>query len=115
MYCRSDKFWSGRPKLPVPSPTIGSSKSGFTFGLGYGFSGGDFSNQPVVMLGGELQASKGSKFLGEMWFFPGGDKPVGIIGIRLFGDRLASDLGFMLIPGATVGIPWVDFVYNFGK
>jgi hypothetical protein len=94
--------------------TLGSSKGGFTFGLGYGFVGSDFANEPLMMLGGEIQVSRGTKFLGETWFSPSANGSFGILGIRFFGERLATDLGFMVASGSDP-IPWVDFVYNFGK
>jgi len=58
----------------------------------------------------------------ENWFITGedwglGQQPFGIA-IRFFGDRVAADVGLILIGEVLeegFPIPWLSFVYNFGR
>lgn len=98
--------------------TMGSRTAAFTFGLGWGYSGEEVGNKPVVVLGGEVQISNSIKLLTENWFPPDGEFSLISLGIRFFGDNLSTDIGFFMPAGiesdGTVYLPWVNFVYNFG-
>ena len=93
--------------------TFGDRDKAVTVGLGYGFSGGDFANSPVITLGGELRAGKNTKFISENWIFTSGTAPLFSLGLRFFGEKLAADFGLMAPPEADVMIPWLGFAYNF--
>ena len=95
--------------------TLGSTNGALTFGLGYGFLGGDFAEHPVLMLGGELRASKSVKFITENWIFAGSEVSLISLALRFFGKNLAGDFGFFIpvSEGDSVFIPWLGFAYNF--
>ncbi len=102
--------------------TYGSPRAGLTLGLGYGYSEGEFSSNPVVLVGGEAQLSDSFKLITENWFPVGSDFSILSFGFRFFGDNLAADLGFFYpmhdgsgISGGFPFIPWLGFAYNFGK
>jgi len=97
--------------------TIGSPRASATIGLGWGFHGEDISDQPIVMLGGELQVSNSVKLITENWIPPSSDVAMVSFGIRFFGEHLAADLGLIHPAGARMEgfpfIPWIGFTYNF--
>jgi len=102
--------------------TYGSPRAGLTLGLGYGYSEGEFSSNPVVLVGGEAQLSDSFKLITENWFPVGSDFSILSFGFRFFGDNLAADLGFFypMHDGSGISegfpfIPWLGFAYNFGK
>ncbi|MBW3631029.1 MAG: hypothetical protein KY464_17290 [Gemmatimonadetes bacterium] len=124
--------------------TWGSADHAVTAGAGWGFAGSDVQNRPAFMLGGETRAGARVKLITENYMIsyretvydnggvfhaPGEQLPtvrpreetryMGLLGggIRIFGERLAGDLGI----GIGVGdadfhccVPLVNFVYNFG-
>jgi hypothetical protein len=98
--------------------TFGTERAALTCGLGWGFAEGEFANEPIILLGGELRASNSIKFITENWIPPSSDVVLCSFGIRFFGDQLAADLGLLTpLGGRTEGfpfMPWVGFVYNFG-
>ncbi len=99
--------------------TYGSEDQAITFGAGWGYvAGEDVSNEPIIMIGGELRISKSLKLLTENWIPPTGDVWMLTGGIRFLGRQLAADLGFMYPAGAETSgfpfIPMVSFAYNFG-
>lgn len=98
--------------------TYGTNRQAFTFGLGFGFSGGDFANNPVLLLGGDVQTSRSIKLITENWIIMGENIVFYSFGIRFFGESLAADFGFIGINRQTEGfpfIPWLGFAYNFGE
>ncbi len=99
--------------------TYGTSDYGATFGLGWGFAGKDFTNKPVIMIGGEMRLSRSIKLISENWIPPESDTKILSAGIRFFGRHLAADLGLFYPTGTNMKgfpfIPWVGFAYNFGK
>jgi len=98
--------------------TYGTEKAALTAGLGWGFSGGDFTDKPVWMVGGELRVSNSIKFISENWFPPDVDFSFLSLGIRFFGENLATDFALVYPAGADTGgfpfLPWIGFAYNFG-
>jgi hypothetical protein len=99
--------------------TYGTDNAAVTAGLGWGFAGGDISNRPIVILGGEVRLSNSIKLISENWIPPWTDALIYSFGFRFFGDQLAADLGFVRASThmETSGfpfIPWIGFAYNFG-
>jgi hypothetical protein len=98
--------------------TYGTQEAALTGGLGWGFSGSDFTNSPVFILGGELRLSNSIKLISENWFPPNSDVQLLMFGIRFFGDQIAGDLGLLYPAGADISgfpfLPWIGFTYNFG-
>lgn len=98
--------------------TLGSSDKALTLGLGWGFAGGEISNEPIFMLGGELQLSNSLKLITENWFPPRTDIAIVSFGLRFFGENLSADLA--MVRTTQKGgrgwpfLPWINFAYNFG-
>lgn len=99
--------------------TYGTSDASGTAGLGWGFFGDDFANNPILMLGGELRVSNSVKLVSENWFPPGSEAYPLSLGVRFFGDRLAADIALIYPAGADMEgfpfMPWLGFAYNFGN
>ena len=97
--------------------TIGSPDHCFTTGLGYGFADWELADKPMVMIGGEVRASRRIAFVTENWLIPGADYPLISYGMRFFGESLSVDLAFFNIIGGGMtifpGIPYIDFVFKF--
>lgn len=98
--------------------TQGTPDAALTVGAGWGFSKGELSNKPVLVLGGEMRISRTLKLISENWFSTSADLMTVSFGLRFFGENLAADLGFIRPPKfETSGfpfIPWIGFSYNFG-
>ena len=96
--------------------TYGTEKATLTFGVGFGFSGEDFTDKPILVLGGEFRISKSAKFITENWFVLSGDVNLLSFGVRFFGESLAADFGLIGSTESGDGfpfLPWVGFAYNF--
>jgi hypothetical protein len=98
--------------------SFGNSDDALTLGLGFGYSGSDFSSRPVAMIGGETRVSEGAKMITENYVLP----EVGVVlsgGLRLIGERFSADLG---IAGIAAGsgdggccLPLVNVSYRMGR
>ncbi len=75
--------------------TINFTNSSLTAGLGFGFSGGDFAKNPILVLGWETRTSKTIKIITENWIFFGGETHLISFGIRFFGENVAADFGLI--------------------
>ncbi len=97
--------------------TYGNGNSSATFGLGFGFAGGDFADKPVVVIGGEHRISNSIKLISENWIIPESDTVPLTFGVRFFGSNLAADFALLFPAGADIEefpfIPWIGFAYNF--
>jgi len=98
--------------------TVGSPYVSLTLGLGYGFSGDDFAEDPIILAGFEAQLSSSVKFISENWIVVGSDVIPVSFGIRFFGDHLAADFAFFYPLGSEEMegfpfVPWIGFAYNF--
>jgi hypothetical protein len=93
--------------------TYGGPDRSITAGVGFGFSGDEFSNQPVAMIGGEFRGGPSTKFITENYFSPGEDGIITSAGIRFFGERLSADLGIATSLDIDEFFPLVNFVYSF--
>ncbi len=98
--------------------TFGDADRALTLGLGFGFSGADFSSQPVAMIGGEARVGRRTKLVTENYFLPGETGVVLSGGLRFIGQRFSTDVG---VAGAVVEdvgwccAPIVNFSYAFGR
>ncbi len=98
--------------------TFGDTDGSLTVGLGYGFVDDQLADKPMFMLGGEKRLSRRVSFVSENWIFPGADFPVVSYGFRFFGQGLSVDLALFNALGEEgffPGLPWIDFVFNFGE
>lgn len=116
--------------------TWGSADDALTAGVGWAFSGSDVTNRPAFLLGGEKRLSARVKLVTENYLVSYAEteyrysptegetsirrtEVAGILGggVRIFGERLAGDLGLGLGVGDAdffCCVPLVNFVYNFG-
>jgi hypothetical protein len=98
--------------------TFGSPDHAFTAGLGWGYSGADFTSEPVALLGGETRVSRRVKLITENYVLP---EAVGVIfsgGLRFIGTRFATDVAVAgIATGDDAGccVPLVNFSYTFGR
>jgi len=107
--------------------SMGQPDKSFTAGLGLGYTkledeDLEFGDHPVILLGGNVRLSNSTALVSENWLITGGDFEFGnqpfALAIRFFGERLAADVGAILI-GEVIEegfpIPWLSFTYNFGR
>lgn len=107
--------------------SIGQQDKSFTAGIGLGYTNGEgeeskFAEHPIIMFGGNIRLSNSVALVSENWFLTGkyfdiSEQPLGIA-VRFFGDRLAADVGVIIIGEILkegFPIPWLSFVYNFGR
>ena len=97
--------------------TFGTQDNALTLGLGFGFSGDDYSSEPVAMIGGEVRASRRVKLITENYFLPGDTGLVFSGGLRFIGERFSTDVG--IAGGSDDGafvccVPLLNFSYAFG-
>lgn len=98
--------------------TWGDRDNAFTAGAGFAFGGGEFFDEPIIMLGGEARVGRQTKLLTENYFIPGESGALLSGGIRFFGERISADAGIGgLLSGdeAECCLPLVNFVYTFGR
>lgn len=98
--------------------TRGQPDQSLTLGLGFAFGDGELSNDPIIVLGGEKQLSRRTKFVAEAYGIPTIVGGAGVLGgIRFFNSNLAADLGLVGAVGEDGGgfLPWVSFAYLFGR
>lgn len=105
--------------------TKGSPDKSFTCGIGLGYIAEegedvDFTEHPVLLLGGNIRLSESMALVSENWLITGEDlgldqQPLGLA-LRFFGPRIAVDAGVIIIGEVLkegFPIPWLSFVYNF--
>jgi hypothetical protein len=101
--------------------TIGSNEKAITLGLGNGFTGENgFSENPILIAGGEIRISNSVNVISENWIPTDGTEVILSFGLRFFGEHVAGD--FALITNSSLlsesrgfpFIPWLGVTYNFG-
>ena len=98
--------------------TFGTPDHALTVGLGFGFAGDQFYNQPVAMIGGETRTGRRFKLVTENYFLPGEDGLLFSFGFRFIGERFSADLGIAGFAGDTASeccLPLLNFSYAFGR
>jgi hypothetical protein len=102
--------------------TYGNNNNNITCGVGFGWADGEFSTKPVIVISGMVRASNRIGFISENWIVPGAGENGGYYGIysygiRFLGEKISIDLAFLNNPDIAsaiiIGIPWLDFVFNF--
>jgi hypothetical protein len=102
--------------------TYGNNNNNITCGVGFGWADGEFSTKPVIVVSGMVRASSRIGFVSENWIVPGVGENGGYYGIysygiRFLGEKISIDLAFLNNPDIAsaiiIGIPWLDFVFNF--
>ena len=98
--------------------TFGTPDNSLTVGLGFGFSGDEYSSQPVAMIGGEARVSRRIKLISENYFLPGETGVLFSAGLRIIGERFSTDLALAGFGGDGEFFccaPLVSFSYAFGS
>lgn len=103
--------------------TWGRSSGAVTVGAGMVVGNeGAFTNQPLLVMGGEYRVGEHIKLLSENYVFAGDESTLLFSGgIRFFGDTLAA--GFSLFStlerlddsGGLPFLPFLSFTYHFGR
>lgn len=98
--------------------STGTRDSNLSFGLGYGYYGGNIADTPIFMIGGQGRVARGLSFISENWVLRSDGETEGIIsyGLRFLGERMSIDLAFLNPLGAErvfPGIPFVGFAVKF--
>jgi hypothetical protein len=98
--------------------TFGSADGSITLGTGFGFAGGEVTDRPLIMLGGEKRIARRTSLVTENYVVPGESPAIVSYGLRFFGDRLSVDFAFVNLFGGDQdpifpGIPYVAFAVRF--
>ncbi len=100
--------------------TFGSPNNNVSFGLGYGFAGGEWASSPLININGMFRLSSRGYFITENYYISGGGENVVLISLggRWIIKKAALDFG-LFIPVADIGsfvaVPWLGFTIPFSK
>ncbi|MGE0018159.1 MAG: hypothetical protein AB7S72_00710 [Draconibacterium sp.] len=100
--------------------TFGSPDANVTFGLGYGYAGGDWAQAPMINFNGMFRVSSRGYFITENYLLSGGGETILLISLggRSIIKKAALDYG-LVFPVAEIGqfiaIPWLGFTIPFGN
>lgn len=110
---------AGSGALFYGSGTVGSTDKNLTIGLGYGASGGEMTNTPLVNISGMYRAKRTIYMLGELYLLPGIDgSGIALLGARWAPENFAVDFGLVLPleeTGGFIGVPWLGVSIPFGN
>lgn len=100
--------------------TFGTPDNNVSFGLGYGFAGGEWASRPLINFCGMFRLSPRWYFISENYYMGFGDEGGGILsgGARWIIKKAALDFGLFFPVGSEigfVGIPWLGFTIPFGN
>ncbi|MCB2206009.1 hypothetical protein KQI65_14805 [bacterium] len=99
--------------------TIGDRDDNMTLGIGYGYSGDEVMDQPIITLSGMLRTSRSFALVTENWIVPdeSGSYVMLSYGIRFLSEGIAVDLGFLnngdIAEAFALGIPYATFMVRF--
>jgi len=101
--------------------TFGSRDRNITFGLGYGFAGGEWADIPTINFSGMFRIGRRGYILTENYLIDGGDDTLVMLSLggRSVWKRLSLDYG-LFVPtfsgaDALIAIPWLGVVIPLGK
>ena len=112
---------SGSAGVGYGLATYGTADSNVTFGLGYGFAGGDVSSSPVAVVGGNLRVSRRLFVVNETYIASGGLG--GLLGVRVAASRASGSLGLLYSNSRNINgdlngnftPAYFEFAYRLGK
>ena len=95
--------------------TFGGDDKSFTLGVGNGFSGSGVGRDQVLLLGGEVRASRRIALMTENYLATRVSDALVSYGIRFLGEKVSVDLAFFNSAKQAVfpGIPFVGVVWKF--
>ncbi|MFW6277583.1 MAG: hypothetical protein ACOC1J_02840 [Prolixibacteraceae bacterium] len=100
--------------------TFGSRDNNVSFGIGYGFGGGEWASAPIINLNGMFRLASRWYFLTENYYINIDEENFAMVSLggRWIIKKAALDFGFF-IPVAEgagfIGIPWLGMTIPFGK
>lgn len=101
--------------------TIGDRSNNITFGMGYGYSQGDFNDNPTLSLSFMIRTGPKGYIVSENYYIGMGQNPFTLIsfGGRSLVRKVGVDYG-LWIPFSKdmeelFAIPWIGFTVPFGK
>lgn len=101
--------------------TFGGESGGVTVGAGYPFyatgEDSEVADEFVTLLGGDWRVGEHVKLVTENYFVPGEPASLASAGVRIFGERIAVDLGLAGVNDdgdAVCCLPVVNLTYAFG-
>jgi hypothetical protein len=101
--------------------TFGTPDNNITFGVGYGFAGGEWAPSPLINFCGMFRLSPRWYFISENYYIGIGEEINGGMisgGARWIIKKAAVDFGLFFPVGSEigfVGIPWLGFTIPFGN
>lgn len=96
--------------------TFGPPDASVTAGAGYAFAGGDWTNDPLLMLGLHKRLTRRTAFVSENYMIPNEQDALISYGVRVFGEKMGVDLAFWNVSGDDMifpGVPYLAFVAHF--
>lgn len=102
--------------LAFASLTLGVRDGNVTVSGGLPFSyrdGSRITGDALLTLSASMRISPSMALVTENWLILGQDFVVGSVAGRFFGDRLATDVGVIVVSDVEFPIPWLGFAYNF--
>ncbi|AMR28062.1 hypothetical protein A0257_13820 [Hymenobacter psoromatis] len=111
---------SGSAGVGYGLATYGSADTNVTFGLGYGFSGGDIGRSPVAVIGANARLSRLFSLVNETYIanFDTSGGFAGLAGFRYASPRFSGSLGALYYTSRDNGgvyPAYLDVAYRFGK
>lgn len=83
----------------------------------------EYFKAPIVSLSGNYRVGRSMSLVTENWFYIPIPQPdswglINSLALRVMGDKLATDVGFVLISNRQglvipIPVPWLNFTYNF--
>lgn len=90
--------------------TAGDVRAAFSGGISFPFgSESGFTEDPLVMLGGELRVTKSLKFITENWILPGEETSIASFGFRIIRNRLTVEVAAAVATDGDGYLPVVNF------
>ncbi len=90
--------------------TAGDLRAAFSGGISFPFgSRSGFSEDPLLMLGGEVRATKSLKFITENWIVPGEETAILSFGFRIIQNRLTVEAAVATSTEGGGFLPLVNF------
>lgn len=98
--------------------TAGSRNSNISFGLGYGFAGGEWGNYPSINFSGMVRISERWYLVTENYLFDGGTSSAGVFsgGARCMFKKCSIDFAVLEVgaDGTYYPVPWLSFAVPIG-
>jgi len=99
--------------------TVGDRNKNLTFGVGYGFVDGAFSERPTFSISGMVRTGKRGYFISENYIISTEFETIGVLSLggRFVGKQITIDYGGIYVPNADIFAiaPWLSISVPIGK